>query len=61
MRQAKALKDERRALMDGRYEFLFVRLAEAIGIEVPAVEDMVLIDDKVKIASRFFVKNNQTY
>ncbi|CAF5216509.1 unnamed protein product, partial [Rotaria magnacalcarata] len=54
-RQAKALRDERRATLDARHEYLFGRLAEAIGIEPPQVEDHVLGDEKFDCIDDFFL------
>lgn len=54
-RQAKALRDERRAMIDGRYEFIFERLSESIGIEPSQVEDHILGDDKFPCIDDFFL------
>ncbi|CAF4116331.1 unnamed protein product [Rotaria sp. Silwood2] len=54
-RLAKALRDERRATIDPRHEYLFGRLAEAIGIEPSQVEDHILGDDKFDCIDDFFL------
>ncbi len=54
LRASKALKEERKAMLDARYEFIFTRLADAIGSDSNAVEDMVLSDEKFDQIENFF-------
>lgn len=57
LRASKALKEERKAMLDARYEFLFIRLADSIGIDASTVEDMVLNDEKFDQIELFFKAN----
>ncbi|CAF1413331.1 unnamed protein product, partial [Adineta ricciae] len=54
-RQAKALRDERRIALDGRHEYLFSTLAEAVGIDSAQVEDHILGDEKFDCIDDFFL------
>ncbi|CAF0945608.1 unnamed protein product [Adineta steineri] len=54
-RQAKALRDERRITLDGRHEYIFASLSEAIGIDSTQVEDHVLGDEKFDCIDDFFL------
>jgi len=54
LRASKALKEERKAMLDARYEFLFTRLADSIGADTTAVEDMILSDEKFDQIENFF-------
>ena len=42
LRASKALKEERKALFDGRYEYIFNRLSDASQVDMATVEDMVI-------------------
>lgn len=47
VKQLKALKDERRAALDGRHRFLIFKIAFGIGLEEVEVEEAIISDDKV--------------
>ena len=54
LRASKALKDERKSMIDGRYEFLFTRLGDAAQIDQASVEDMILSDERFDNINSFF-------
>ncbi|CAF0752408.1 unnamed protein product [Didymodactylos carnosus] len=59
LKQAKALRDERRISLDARHEDLFQRLAEAIGIEASQVEENILFDNQFDCIDDFFLTNGR--
>lgn len=46
-KQARALKEERRAALDGRHKYLMGRLAEAVALAEAEAEDAIIADEKV--------------
>lgn len=46
-KQARASKEERRAKLDGRHRYLLVRLADALNLGEPEVEEALISDEKV--------------
>ncbi len=57
LRASKALKEERKALFDGRYEYIFNRLSDASQVDMATVEDMVLSDERFDNINNFFELN----
>lgn len=47
IKQVKALKDERRAALDGRHKYLISIIAEVISLGDAEVEEAIISDDKV--------------
>uniref|UniRef100_A0A671WTD6 Dynein, axonemal, heavy chain 5 n=1 Tax=Sparus aurata TaxID=8175 RepID=A0A671WTD6_SPAAU len=47
LRQARAMKEERRATLDARHKYLISRLVDAGTLGEPEVEDALISDDKV--------------
>lgn len=46
-KQARAMKEERRATLDARHKYLISRLVDAGTLGEPEVEDALISDDKV--------------
>lgn len=46
-KQARAIKEERRATLDARHKYLISRLVDAGTLGEPEVEDVLVSDDKV--------------
>ena len=46
-KQARALKDERRALLDSRHKYLIAKIANGISLGEVEVEEALISDDKV--------------
>ncbi|XP_056594071.1 dynein axonemal heavy chain 5 [Triplophysa dalaica] len=57
VKQLKALKDERRAALDGRHRFLIFKIAYGIGLEDAEVEEAIISDDKYFMIETFFSPN----
>nr|XP_015210363.1 PREDICTED: dynein heavy chain 5, axonemal-like [Lepisosteus oculatus] len=56
-KQAKATKDERRALLDARHKYLIVKLADGVGLGETEVEEAVISDEKFNMIDEFFAPN----
>lgn len=48
-KQARAVKEERRAMLDARHKYLMGRLVDAGTLAEADVEDALISDDKVRI------------
>ncbi|XP_064627182.1 dynein axonemal heavy chain 5-like isoform X2 [Lineus longissimus] len=53
-KQMKASRDERRLQMDQRHTYLFQKLGDSLGLDVSAVEDFLLTDEKFDLIDEFF-------
>ncbi|XP_078698147.1 dynein axonemal heavy chain 5-like [Branchiostoma floridae x Branchiostoma belcheri] len=53
-KQAKATREERRLQMDERHRYLFTKLADALSLDLTAVEDGILGDEKFDLIEEFF-------
>ncbi|GAB1603059.1 dynein axonemal heavy chain 5 [Argonauta hians] len=58
-KQVKATRDDRRMMLDLRHQVLFRQLSDALKIEINAVEEFVLSDEKFDTIEEFFVANGQ--
>lgn len=47
VKQARAARDERRALLDVRHKYLISKLADGAGLAEAEVEETLISDDKV--------------
>ena len=47
VKQARAVREERRALMDARHKYLLTRLVDGAGLGEAEVEEALVSDDKV--------------
>ncbi|KAM6971581.1 LOW QUALITY PROTEIN: dynein axonemal heavy chain 8-like [Tautogolabrus adspersus] len=56
-KQARAVKEERRATLDARHKYLINRLVDAATLGEPEVEDALLSDDKFSLIDDFFAAN----
>ncbi|XP_060921113.1 dynein axonemal heavy chain 5 [Labrus mixtus] len=56
-KQARAVKEERRATLDARHKYLINRLVDAGTLGEPEVEDALLSDDKFSLIDDFFAAN----
>ncbi|TKS87316.1 Dynein heavy chain 5, axonemal [Collichthys lucidus] len=56
-KQARAMKEERRATLDARHKYLISRLVDAGTLAEPEVEDALISDDKFSLIDDFFVAN----
>ncbi|XP_029955923.1 dynein heavy chain 5, axonemal [Salarias fasciatus] len=56
-KQARAMRDERRAALDARHKYLITRLADASSLGEPEVEDALVSDDKFSLIDDFFIAN----
>ncbi|XP_026017224.1 uncharacterized protein LOC113018373 [Astatotilapia calliptera] len=56
-KQARAVKEERRAALDARHKYLMSRLADAGSLEEAAVEDAIVSDDRFSLIHEFFAAN----
>ncbi|XP_008293860.1 dynein heavy chain 5, axonemal [Stegastes partitus] len=56
-KQARAMKEERRAALDARHEHLMGRLVDAGTLQQPEVEDALISDDKFCLIDDFFAAN----
>ncbi|XP_053350448.1 dynein axonemal heavy chain 5 [Clarias gariepinus] len=54
VKQAKALKEERRATLDIRHKYLIVKLADTISLGEMEVEEALISDDKFSMIEDFF-------
>ncbi|XP_074662389.1 dynein axonemal heavy chain 5-like [Tubulanus polymorphus] len=52
-KQAKANKEERRLQCDARHNWIFEKLANSLSIEIAAVEDAVLSDERFDLIEEF--------
>jgi dynein heavy chain, axonemal len=59
LKNLKALKDERRSRLDGRYEHITSKLADSVGIDQSIVEDMILGDERFDQIDSFFDANGR--
>ena len=50
-RKARALKEERKAALDGRHRYLISRLADSGPLPEHEAEEVLISDDKVKLES----------
>lgn len=48
-KQAKVIREERRAQIDERHKYLISRLADGMGLSEQQVEEAIISDDKVNI------------
>ncbi|NXE91397.1 DYH5 protein, partial [Menura novaehollandiae] len=53
-KQAKVIKEERRAQIDGRHRYLISRLADGIDLSEQQVEETIISDDKFELIEQFF-------
>ncbi|XP_054862859.1 dynein axonemal heavy chain 5 isoform X2 [Amphiprion ocellaris] len=56
-KQARAMKEERRAALDGRHQYLIGRLVDAGTLQQLEVEDALICDDKFGLIDDFFAAN----
>ncbi|XP_026147559.1 dynein heavy chain 5, axonemal isoform X2 [Mastacembelus armatus] len=56
-KQARAMKEERREMLDARHKYLISRLADAVSQGEAAVEDALITDDKFNLIDEFFAAN----
>ncbi|KAM8731517.1 dynein axonemal heavy chain 5 [Acanthopagrus schlegelii] len=56
-KQARAMKEERRAMLDARHKYLISRLVDAGTLGEPEVEDALISDDKFSLIEEFFAAN----
>ncbi|XP_044196361.1 dynein axonemal heavy chain 5-like [Thunnus albacares] len=56
-KQARALKEERRATLDARHKYLISRLVDAGTLGEPEVEEALISDDKFSLIDDFFAAN----
>ncbi|CAI5672460.1 unnamed protein product [Oreochromis niloticus] len=56
-KQARSVKEERRAALDARHKYLMSRLADAGSLEEAAVEDTMVSDDRFSLIHEFFAAN----
>ncbi|XP_074550150.1 dynein axonemal heavy chain 5 [Halichoeres trimaculatus] len=56
-KQARAVKEERRALLDARHKYLISRLVDAGTLGEHEVEDALLSDEKFRLIEDFFAAN----
>ncbi|KAL2085437.1 hypothetical protein ACEWY4_018757 [Coilia grayii] len=54
VKQAKALKDERRATIDGRHKYLISKIADGVSLGEAEVEEALVSDDKFSLIEEFF-------
>ncbi|XP_072536415.1 dynein axonemal heavy chain 5 isoform X2 [Salminus brasiliensis] len=54
VKQARALKDDRRAMLDSRHKYLFFKIASSVSLGEEEVEDAVISDDKFSMIEDFF-------
>ncbi|XP_016398775.1 dynein heavy chain 5, axonemal-like [Sinocyclocheilus rhinocerous] len=57
IKQVKALKDERRAALDGRHKYLISIIAEMMSLGDTEVEEAIISDDKFYMIEEFFSAN----
>ncbi|KAL7886714.1 hypothetical protein AOLI_G00044350 [Acnodon oligacanthus] len=53
-KQARALKDERRALLDSRHKYLIAKIANGVSLGEVEVEEALISDDKFSMIEEFF-------
>ncbi|XP_062377845.1 dynein axonemal heavy chain 5 [Sardina pilchardus] len=53
-KQAKALKDERRASMDSRHKYLMSKMADGLSLGEAEVEEALVSDEKFSLIEEFF-------
>ncbi|NXF37210.1 DYH5 protein, partial [Nyctibius bracteatus] len=53
-KQAKVIKEERRAQIDEKHKYLVSRLADGIGLSEQQVEEAIISDDKFHLIEQFF-------
>ncbi|XP_036448538.1 LOW QUALITY PROTEIN: dynein heavy chain 5, axonemal [Colossoma macropomum] len=53
-KQARALKDERRALLDSRHKYLIAKIANGVSLGEVEVEEALISDDKFNMIEDFF-------
>ncbi|XP_030612273.1 dynein heavy chain 5, axonemal [Archocentrus centrarchus] len=56
-KQARAIKEDRRAALDARHKYLISRLADGESLEEPEVEDAIISDEKFSLIDEFFAAN----
>ncbi|KAG5268040.1 hypothetical protein AALO_G00207560, partial [Alosa alosa] len=54
VKQAKALKDERRAAIDGRHKYLMSKMADSLSLGEAEVEEALVSDEKFSLIEEFF-------
>ncbi|XP_072567808.1 dynein axonemal heavy chain 5 [Paramormyrops kingsleyae] len=57
VKQARAARDERRALLDVRHKYLISKLADGAGLVEGEVEETLISDDKFSLIEDFFAAN----
>ncbi|KAM4605979.1 LOW QUALITY PROTEIN: dynein axonemal heavy chain 5 [Polymixia lowei] len=56
-KQARAVKEERRAMLDGRHKYLVSKLVDTGTLGETEVEDALISDDKFSLIEEFFAAN----
>ncbi|KAI3354988.1 hypothetical protein L3Q82_004780 [Scortum barcoo] len=56
-KQARALREERRATLDARHKYLISRLVDGGTVGEPEVEDALISDEKFSLIDEFFAAN----
>ncbi|KAJ8385598.1 hypothetical protein AAFF_G00184600 [Aldrovandia affinis] len=56
-KQAKAAKDERRAMLDARHKYLITKLVDVVSLAEAEVEEVIVSDDKFNLIEEFFAPN----
>uniref|UniRef100_A0A8C8LR66 Dynein heavy chain 5, axonemal-like n=1 Tax=Oncorhynchus tshawytscha TaxID=74940 RepID=A0A8C8LR66_ONCTS len=56
-KQARAAKDERRAMLDARHKYLIVKLVDSVSLGETEVEEAFISDDKFNLIEEFFAPN----
>ncbi|XP_076808265.1 dynein axonemal heavy chain 5-like [Clavelina lepadiformis] len=56
-RQAKAMREDRRAGLDARHKWIIGKVAEAMRVEEPTVEEQLIGDEKFDLLDTFFATN----
>ncbi|KAI5624125.1 dynein heavy chain 5, axonemal, partial [Silurus asotus] len=54
VKQARALRDERRALLDARYKYLITKISHGISLGETEVEEALISDEKFSMIEDFF-------
>ncbi|KAM9416983.1 dynein axonemal heavy chain 5 isoform 1-T1 [Salvelinus alpinus] len=56
-KQARAAKDERRAMLDARHKYLIAKLVDSVSLGETEVEEAFISDDKFNLIEEFFAPN----
>ncbi|XP_062336343.1 LOW QUALITY PROTEIN: dynein axonemal heavy chain 5-like [Osmerus eperlanus] len=57
VKQARAVREERRAQLDARHKYLLTRLVDGAGLGEAEVEEALVSDDKFHLIDEFFIAN----